>query len=37
LSDWARHGERFRYVETRDATLIVNVDQVIEVHEVLEA
>ena len=36
LSDWARHGPRFRYVETATVTLIVNVDQVIEVHEVFE-
>ena len=36
LSDWARHGERFRYVETAEATYIVNVDHVVEVHEVIE-
>lgn len=36
LSDWVRHGPRFRYVETASVTLIVNVDQVIEVHELFE-
>jgi len=34
LSDWARHGARFRYVETADATVIVNIDHVIEAREV---
>jgi hypothetical protein len=34
LSDWARHGERFRYVEAIGATFIVNVDQIVEVREV---
>lgn len=34
LSDWARHGPRFRYVETRQATVIVNVDHIIEAREV---
>lgn len=36
LSDWARHGGRFRYVETAEATVIVNVDHVVEMHEILE-
>jgi hypothetical protein len=34
LSDWARHGGRFRYVETVGATFIVNADQIVDVHEV---
>ena len=34
LSDWARHGQRFRYVETPTATVIVNVDHIIEAREV---
>jgi hypothetical protein len=34
LSDWARQAERFRYVETADATFIVNVGHVVEVREV---
>jgi hypothetical protein len=33
LSDWARQPDRFRYVETDDTTLIVNVAHVIEVSE----
>ena len=33
LSDWARHGERFRYVETGDATFIVNIDHVVDARE----
>jgi hypothetical protein len=36
LSDWARHGERFRYIETGDTTLIVNADHIIEASEVSE-
>jgi hypothetical protein len=36
LSDWAAHGERFRYVETREATLLVNVEHVVEASEVEE-
>ena len=31
LSDWARHGERFRYIETADTTFIVNIAHVVEV------
>jgi hypothetical protein len=34
LSDWARDPEIFRYVETGDTTLIVNMAHVIEVNEV---
>jgi hypothetical protein len=33
LSDWAHHGERFRYIETATATVIVNVDHVLEARE----
>lgn len=29
LSDWARHGPRFRYIETADATFIINADHVV--------
>jgi hypothetical protein len=36
LSDWARRGERFRYLETTQETLIVNVDHVVEAREVTE-
>jgi hypothetical protein len=36
LSDWAQHGERFRYIETTEATLIVNIDHVVEAREVTE-
>ena len=36
LSDWARQPETFRYLETTDATLIINMDHVIDVHEVPE-
>lgn len=36
LSDWAHDGERFRYIETADATMLVNVDHVLEVREVTE-
>jgi hypothetical protein len=36
FSDWAHHGERFRYIETAGATLIVNVDHVVEAREVVE-
>jgi hypothetical protein len=33
LSDWAHGGERFRYIETDTATVIVNVDHVLEARE----
>lgn len=36
LSDWAHHGERFRYIETAEATILINVDHVLEVREVNE-
>jgi hypothetical protein len=36
LSDWARYPEIFRYVETDETTLIVNMAHVIEVNEVTE-
>jgi hypothetical protein len=34
LSDWTHQGERFRYIETNEATLLINVDHVLEVREV---
>ncbi len=34
LSDWARHPDQFRYVETTDMTLLVNIAHVIDVREV---
>lgn len=34
LSDWARHGPRFRYVETTHSTFLVNVDHVVDAREV---
>jgi|SRR5579864_2487080 len=37
LSDWARQADQFRYVETLDATLIVNVAHVIAVSEATES
>ena len=33
LSDWARHPDRFRYVEIGDSTVIINVEHVIELSE----
>jgi len=36
LSDWARHPEAFQYVETAEATFIVNMVHIIDVHEVSE-
>jgi hypothetical protein len=36
LSDWGRQPEIFRYVETTDTTLIVNMAHVVEVSEVLD-
>ena len=35
LSDWTHDRERFRYIETADATLIVNIAHVVEVREVV--
>ena len=34
LSDWARHGLRFRYLETTHSTFIVNLDHIIDIREV---
>jgi hypothetical protein len=34
LSDWARHGPRFRYVEGERATFLVNVDHIVDAREV---
>ena len=36
LSDWGHQPECFRYVETADTTLIINMAHVVEVSEVLE-
>lgn len=36
LSDWSRHGERFRYIEAPDATFIANVAHIVEASEVFE-
>jgi hypothetical protein len=36
LSDWARHGERFRYIETPDVTYIVNLEHILEAREVVD-
>jgi hypothetical protein len=36
LSDWAHQPETFRYIETRDITVIVNVAHIVEVSEVPE-
>jgi hypothetical protein len=33
LSDWAQNGDRFRYVELPEATVIVNVDHIVEARE----
>jgi hypothetical protein len=33
LSDWARYGPRFRYVETAHSTFLVNVDHVVDARE----
>src|SRR5262245_11745957 len=35
LSDWARERGRFRYVETTDATFLVNVDHIVHLREVV--
>jgi hypothetical protein len=29
LSDWARHDQRFRYIETSHATFIINADHIV--------
>jgi hypothetical protein len=36
LSDWARQPETFRYIETADATTVVNFAHIVEVSEVVE-
>jgi hypothetical protein len=36
LSDWTRQPETFRYIETTDATLVVNLAHIVEVSEVSE-
>jgi hypothetical protein len=36
LSDWSRQPEMFRYVETPDTTLVINMAHVVEVSEVFE-
>lgn len=35
LSDWARHGQKFRYIETAHATFIINIDHVVYAREAL--
>ena len=37
LSDWARQPETFRYIETADATAVVNFAHIVEVSEVAES
>jgi hypothetical protein len=37
LSDWARQPETFRYVETDEATLLVNAAHIIDVSEIPES
>jgi len=34
LSDWARHGPRFRYLEGDQSTFLVNIDHIVDVREV---
>jgi hypothetical protein len=36
LSDWTRQPETFRYIETGDATIVVNLAHIVEVSEVPE-
>ena len=36
ISDWTRQRETFRYVETGDATIVVNLAHIVEVTEVAE-
>jgi len=33
LSDWARHGLRFRYLETTYSTFLVNIDHIVDARE----
>ena len=37
MSDWARQPETFRYIETGDATVVVNFAHIVEVSEVAES
>ena len=37
LSDWTRQPETFRYIETGDATIVVNFAHIVEVSEVAES
>jgi hypothetical protein len=37
LSDWARQPEAFRYVESADVTLVINVAHIVEVSEMSES
>ena len=37
LSDWARQPETFRYLETSDMALLINVAHIVDVSEVPEA
>jgi hypothetical protein len=37
LSDWTRQPETFRYIETADATIVVNLAHILEVSEVAES
>jgi hypothetical protein len=36
LSDYARNGEMFRYIETTDHTLIVNSEHLVELQEIAD-
>jgi hypothetical protein len=36
LSDWARHNQRFRYIETARATFIINADHIVSAKEASE-
>ena len=36
MSDWARQPETFRYIETGDATVVVNFAHIVEVSEIAE-
>lgn len=37
ISDWARTGDRFRYIESNGSTFIVNAQHIVEISEVEEA
>jgi hypothetical protein len=34
LSDWTRQPEQFRYIESDEATILVNAAHIVAVHEV---